>query len=126
MALLGAILLAVLVVPPAWRLPVILVGLVWEVGESIIWIRVSQRRRARVGAETLVGATGKVVSSLAPTGHVQLKGELWRARTTGAEAVKPGRKVSVLALEGLTLVVEPVPDDLSRPRPADPPDPAAS
>jgi membrane-bound ClpP family serine protease len=125
-ALLGAILLAILVVPPAWRLPVVLAGVVWEVGESILWIRMSQRRRARVGAETLVGTTAKVVSSLAPTGQVQLKGELWRARTTGAEAVQAGREVSVLALEGLTLVVEPVPDDVSRPRPADPAGPAAS
>jgi len=47
---------------------------------------------------------------LAPQGHVQVNGELWRARTTGAEPVEAGEEVRILALEGLTLVVEPVSD----------------
>jgi membrane-bound serine protease (ClpP class) len=51
-----------------------------------------------------------VVAPLAPVGHVKVRGELWRARTTGAETVEVGREVRVLALEGLTLVVEPVSD----------------
>ncbi len=118
MALLAAILLAVFVVPAPWDLPVIAAGAIWEAGESILFIRWSQRRRAQVGAESLVGTTGKVVSPLAPTGHVQLKGELWGARTTGAETVETGREVRVLTLEGLTLVVEPLPGEVSPPRPA--------
>jgi membrane-bound ClpP family serine protease len=125
-ALLAAILLAVFVLPSQWALPVIAAGAIWEAGESVLWIRWSQRRRAQVGAESLVGAAAKVVSALAPTGHVQLKGELWRARTTGAETVEPGRQVRVLMLEGLTLVVEPLPDEVNRTRTADPGDPTAS
>jgi membrane-bound ClpP family serine protease len=117
-ALLTAILVAVFVVPSPWDLPVIAAGAIWEVGESVLWIRWSQRRRAQVGAESLVGATGRVVSSLAPTGHVQLKGELWTARRTGAETVEAGRRVRVLTLEGLMLVVEPLPDEVSPPQPA--------
>jgi membrane-bound ClpP family serine protease len=122
--LVAAILLAVLVVPSPWALPVIAAGAIWEAGESLLWIRWSQRRRAQVGAETLVGATVSVVSPLAPEGQVQVKGELWRARTTGAETVDAGGEVRVLALEGLTLVVEPV-SELSPPEPGDPGGPTA-
>lgn len=108
MALLAAILLAIFVVPSPWGLPVVLLGAFWEIGESVLWIRWSRRRRAQVGAEALVGSTARAVSALTPEGHVQVRGELWRARTTGAEAVVAGGPVRIVALEGLTLVVEPV------------------
>jgi len=110
MILLGAILLAVLVVPSPWEAPVIAAGGVWEAAEAYFWIRWSQRRRARVGAETLLGATAEVASRLDPQGQVRVKGELWAARSSGAEAVEPGRSVRILALDGLTLVVEPSDD----------------
>jgi membrane-bound ClpP family serine protease len=111
--LLGAILLAVLVLPSPWDLPVIAFGAAWEAAETGFWIRWSQRRRARVGAETLIGATAKVVTRLEPEGRVQVNGELWAARSTGAEAVDSGRAVRILTLEGLTLVVEPVTDEIA-------------
>lgn len=123
MGLLVTVLLAIFVVPSPWKIPVVAAGAAWELGESLLWIRWSQRRRAQVGAETLVGATARVVASLTPEGQVQVKGELWRARTTGAETVDAGRNVTVLTLEGLTLVVEPV-AEVSRPRSGDPGGPA--
>ena len=126
MGLLVAVLLAIFVVPPPWRIPVVVAGAAWELSESLLWIRWSQRRRAQVGAENLIGTTAQVVAPLAPEGHVKVKGELWRARTTGAETVGAGRDVRVLTLEGLTLVVEPVPDELSELRPAGSEDPAPS
>jgi membrane-bound ClpP family serine protease len=108
MILLGAILLAVLVVPSPWQALVIAAGGLWEVAEAFFWIRWSQRRRARVGAETLIGMTAQVVSRLGPEGHVRVSGELWTARSSGAEPVEAGASVRILALEGLTLVVEPI------------------
>ena len=108
MALLVAILLAIFVLPSEWDALVIAVGALWEVAEAFLWIRWTQRRRARVGAETLMGQTAKVVTRLAPTGQVQVKGELWKARSIAAEPVGPGAGVRILALEGLTLLVEPV------------------
>ena len=125
MSLLAAVLLAIFVVPSPWKIPVVLAGAAWELGESVLWIRWSQRRRAEVGAESLIGMTVPVVAPLAPVGHVKVKGELWRARTTGAETVEESREVRVLALEGLTLVVEPV-DVVSGPRPEGPPDRAST
>jgi membrane-bound ClpP family serine protease len=106
--LLGTILLAILVVPSPWDVPVVAAGGLWEAAETVFWIRWSQRRRARVGAETLPGTAARVVERLDPMGRVQVHGERWSARTTSAEPVEAGAEVRVLALEGLVLVVEPV------------------
>jgi membrane-bound serine protease (ClpP class) len=103
----GAILLAVFVLPGAWDVPVVALGAFAEATEGVLWFRWSRRRRAAVGAEALVGEVAEVVERLDPEGRVKLNGELWRARTIGAKPAEPGARVRVLALEALTLVVEP-------------------
>ena len=108
MILLAAILLAIFVLDPPWTVVAVSVGAVAEVSESIFWIRWSQHRRAKVGAETLIGQTAEVVTPLAPVGQVHVKGELWRARSTGVDQLPAGATVRILALEDLTLMVEPV------------------
>src|SRR5438552_5646464 len=110
MMLLAAIVLAITVVPSPWQAPVIAAGGIWEAAEAYFWIRWSQRRRARVGAEALLGATAQVVSRLDPRGQVRINGELWAARSSGAETVEPGQPVRILGLDGLTLLVEPSED----------------
>ena len=103
MALIGAILLAIFVLPPAWRIPVVLAGGAIEVGESIFWIWLSKRRRPSVGVETLVGASATVVTPCRPLGQVRVQGELWEARCD--EGADPGDEVRVESVEGLTLIV---------------------
>jgi membrane-bound serine protease (ClpP class) len=103
--LVGAILLALFVLPSPWGLVAVLGALVVEVGETAFWIWLSKRRRPQVGAEALIGARAQVVTSCRPLGNVRVAGELWRARCeAGAD---PGDTVRIRALEGLTLVVEP-------------------
>jgi membrane-bound serine protease (ClpP class) len=102
-ALLGAILLAIFVLPPAWRIPVVLAGGAIEVGESMFWIWLSKRRRPSVGVETLVGASATVVTPCRPLGQVRVQGELWQARCD--EGADPGDAVRVENVDGLTLVV---------------------
>jgi membrane protein implicated in regulation of membrane protease activity len=105
--LVGAVLLAVYVLPDVWDVPVIAVAAVIEVAETFFWIRLSRRGRVKMGPETLLGATAVVVAPCRPTGQVRVEGELWRARCEdGADA---GELVHVRALEGLTLVVERAP-----------------
>ena len=104
MLLIGAILLAVFVLPEGWGVPVVLAAAVVEIAETGFWLWYTRRRRARVGAETLIGATGRVVTPCRPTGQVRLQGELWRARCD--EGADVGDEVRVLELDGLTLVVE--------------------
>ena len=103
MALVGAILLAIFVLPPAWRIPVVLAGGAIEVGESLFWIWLSKRRRPSVGVETLVGAPATVVTPCRPSGQVRVQGELWQARCD--EGADPGAEVTVNAVDGLTLIV---------------------
>jgi len=102
--LLGAILLAVFVLPIEWAIPVIVLGAIIEVGESYFWLWYSRRRKAQVGAETLIGEVAEVVTRCAPLGQVRLQGEIWRARCEGV--AERGELVRVVALEELTLVVE--------------------
>jgi membrane-bound serine protease (ClpP class) len=104
MLLLGAILLAVFVLPDQWRVPVVLVAAVIEVAETLFWLWYSKRRRVQMGPETLVGSVGRVVTPCVPLGQIRIQGELWRARCAGGAAA--GEEVRVVALDGLTLEVE--------------------
>jgi membrane-bound serine protease (ClpP class) len=104
-SLLVAILLALFVLPAPWGLVAVAGALVVEIGEAAALIWWSKRRRAQVGAETLVGVEGVALDALEPEGQVRVGGEIWRARS--ALAVAAGGCVRVAAVEGLTLVVEP-------------------
>jgi len=62
----------------------------------------------RTGTEELVGATGEARSTIDPAGKAWLEGTLWNARLgDGAGPVRLGDKVTVEAVDGLTLVVRP-------------------
>ena len=67
------------------------------------------RRRARCGAEGLIGHVGVVRRPLDPVGHVAIDGELWRARRCWGEEDEPapgeGDSVVVNQVLGLTLSV---------------------
>jgi len=72
-------------------------------------VRVSGRRRARCGAEGLVGRLGVVRRPLDPQGQVLVDGALWWARRSWAEEDEPppaeGEPVVVDQVNGLTLRV---------------------
>ena len=76
---------------------------VLEIG---FWQRRVRGQKVQTGAENLVGATGEVTEALAPVGQVRVLGELWEARA--AVALPSGARVRVVALDGLTLDVEPL------------------
>ncbi|TML96121.1 MAG: hypothetical protein E6G03_06195 [Actinobacteria bacterium] len=101
MLLLGAILLAIFVLPSPWGIVAVAAGGFLDVAESLILLRWSRRRRAVTGGEALIGQAA-VVST--PT-HVRVAGELWKARSE--EELVPGDEVEVTGLEGLTLRVSP-------------------
>jgi membrane-bound serine protease (ClpP class) len=68
-----------------------------------------QARRAPVlaGPEMLVGRVGVATSDLAPTGTVQVDGEVWSALATDGE-IRAGAAVQVVGVEGVTLRVQTV------------------
>ena len=100
MLLLGAILLAIFVVPWPWGLVVVTVGGLLDVAESVVLMRWSRRRRAATGAEAFVGQQAVVVT---PT-QVRIAGELWEARSE--DPLVPGEDVVVRRVDGLTLFVD--------------------
>lgn len=64
--------------------------------------------RVRTGSEELVGAEAEARTTLDPEGQVWIGGALWRARLAGGTAAaRPGDRVVVEAVDGLTLVVRP-------------------
>lgn len=98
-----AILLAVFVLPSPWGMIGVAGAALADLLETAILLRWNKRRRAVVGAETLIGRTAVAVTSLTPGGQVRIDGELWTARA--AAAIPPGSEVVVRAVDGLTLDV---------------------
>jgi membrane-bound serine protease (ClpP class) len=60
------------------------------------------------GADEMVGATGDVRVTLDPEGQVFVDGALWQARAKDGARIDAGNRVRVDAMDGLTLLVEPV------------------
>lgn len=102
-----AVLAAVLWVEGTLGWVLVGVAAVVEIGESFAWYWWSRRRRARVGAETLLGREAVVVLPCRPEGQVRIDGELWQARCE--EGADTYERVVVERLDGLTLRVRPVP-----------------
>lgn len=105
MLFVGAVLLAIFVLPDAWDLPVVAMGAFLEITETLVSIHISRRGAVKVGPETLIGQTAEVVVACEPAGRVKLRGEQWLARCDDGAGV--GERVLVRDREGLTLVVDP-------------------
>ena len=77
---------------------------------AITWFLVrlavrARKRKARIGAEAMVGATATAMEALAPEGHVQVEGEIWQAVANAPVAA--GARLRVVGHEHLLLRVEP-------------------
>ena len=112
-----AVVVALLFVRSSWGVVLVAGAAAVDLAETgaLVWWSRRRRRRAPavVGLEAIVGRTGVVLGRLGPSGaaagQVRVGGETWRATST--RPVDPGVEVTVRAVEGLVLRVEPVPDD---------------
>jgi membrane-bound serine protease (ClpP class) len=76
-----------------------------------------RQERVRTGTEEIVGSEAEARSSIDPEGRVWLGGTIWSARL--AESAAPARlgdRVRVEAVDGLTLVVRPLPQPAEQSR----------
>jgi membrane-bound serine protease (ClpP class) len=105
MLLVGAIVLALFVLPPGWGLALVVLAAVIEVAEVGFWIRFLRRYRIATGKEALIGSSAEVIEACDPRGRVRFRGEIWRAECDSDARV--GDRVKVVGVEGLTLHVEP-------------------
>jgi membrane-bound serine protease (ClpP class) len=101
-----AVIAAVFWLPTTWGIVAVIGAAVVELAEIGLYVWYSKRRRATTGAEGLVGAVGVAVTACDPEGQIRIEGELWNASC--AEGARPGDRVVVQRLEGLTLIVAPV------------------
>ena len=60
----------------------------------------------RTGMESLMGLTGYVVSSLQPSGTIQLAGEEWSAISEDFSTLPPGTPIQVINKQGISLIVK--------------------
>jgi membrane-bound serine protease (ClpP class) len=105
MSVLIAAALAVFVLPPPLGVAVVAGAILLEIAELALYRRYLHGRRVQTGAEALVDQAGEASTALDPVGRVRIRGESWRARTR--EPVRAGEPVRVIAVDGLTLEVEP-------------------
>ncbi|CAB4894340.1 unannotated protein [freshwater metagenome] len=61
-----------------------------------------------VGREWMIGELGVALAEISPEGIAQVSGGRWRARTNRATPLKAGEALRVVAIDGVTLEVEPV------------------
>ena len=61
-----------------------------------------------IGREWMVGADGVAVQTIDPEGTVQVGDAQWRARTNRATPIEAGEPLKVVAIDGVTLEVEPL------------------
>lgn len=76
-------------------------------GITVFLVRIAlraRRRKARLGADALVGQSAVAIETLAPCGHVQVEGEIWLAESSGT--VPAGARLQVVGHDGLLLRVE--------------------
>ena len=75
---------------------------------TVFLVRLAVRarlRKARIGAEAMVGCQATAMEALAPQGHVLVEGEIWRA--VASAPVPAGTALRVVGHEELLLRVEP-------------------
>ena len=69
-------------------------------------------RYQATNADRVIGATALVteeIDNLKGSGLVNISGQVWTARSADGGRIKAGAVVSVLRIEGVKLIVEPVP-----------------
>jgi membrane-bound serine protease (ClpP class) len=77
-------------------------------GITVFLVRLAvraRRRKARLGADALVGSAASAMEPLTPEGHVLVEGEIWQA--VASEPVKAGARLRVVGHEQYLLQVEP-------------------
>ena len=93
---------------PAWLIGGIIA--LWVVKDVVlfffVWRAYDQDRHT--DANTMIGLCGIVKDRLAPSGYVEVHGELWQAEVTeAAPPIEGGERIRVQEIRGLTLIVQP-------------------
>ena len=83
---------------------------IWVVKDAILYpfVRRAYDWDHPQGVNSMVGAQGLAKERLAPSGYVQVRGELWKAELMeGSPPLEKGERVRVEGVRGLRLIVQP-------------------
>ena len=99
--------------------PWVLGGATGLMGAFIVLLVGSLARTRRTplltGPEQYAGHTALVYRELAPRGRVRYDSQLWHAVVRPPQVIPAGEEVTIVAVEGLTLVVQPTPSTITKP-----------
>ncbi|MDX1706996.1 MAG: NfeD family protein [Desulfobacterales bacterium] len=95
------------VVLPRWLLATIIAC--WIIKDVLlfpfVWRSYDSKRPGR--SRSMIGQRGIAKERLAPSGYVQVHGELWRAEKLGeGPPIEAGQPVRIVKMDGLTLFVK--------------------
>ena len=99
----GAVLLAIFVLPAPWGQVLAGGALLWEIAEKLFLLWYSKRMPPVMGREALIGLPVTAVSACLPEGWVRLGGERWKARCSEGAGV--GDLLVVETVDQITLIV---------------------
>jgi membrane-bound ClpP family serine protease len=89
---------------PAWAIWTIIS---LNVIVNVIMYPIVWRAYEKDNPDSMYGSQGIAADRLSPSGHVRIKGELWRAKIIeGGSAIEKGEAVTVKGISGLTLIVQ--------------------
>jgi membrane-bound ClpP family serine protease len=74
-----------------------------------LMFRSMKKTRPVTGEEAMIGGIVEVLTWQDDSGTVFYQGATWEARSESRSQIKPGAKVKITAVEGLTVVVSPLP-----------------
>lgn len=79
----------------------------------LVMVQVVRSRKVppRTGPEQFIGRTARVHQDLAPRGRVWFEGQIWFAVARSGQFVTAGHLVRIVALDDLTLIVEPAEEE---------------
>jgi len=66
----------------------------------------SLKEKPKTGPEALIGEVAEVIKTLDPIGQVEVKGEIWSAKSIDGKTISKGIKVEIVKIEGNTLMVK--------------------
>lgn len=90
---------------PAWLFWGLIV--MWVGKDVVMFPFVRKAYEPQDDANPMIGSLGVVMKRLSPSGFVRIRGELWKAHVPdGSMPIDRGETMRVIAIEGLTLVVE--------------------
>ncbi|MFP5486942.1 MAG: NfeD family protein [Acidimicrobiia bacterium] len=94
---------------PSWLALVVgVVGIVLTFTSGMPSMTRTRFATPTIGREWMIGADGTAVDEIAPEGVVQVGDAQWRARTNRATPIAAGEPLKVVAIDGVTLEVEPL------------------